>query len=58
MQRGEGPVQFEKDTDDPFNISEMIHEATGGKAGSKRYGLQEAEENRSSKRARVEEDSD
>ncbi|KAF2476956.1 pre-mRNA-processing protein 45 [Lindgomyces ingoldianus] len=65
----EGPVQFEKDTDDPFNIDELIREATGGKGGagagavaaaaarSKRYGIQEPE-GRASKRARVEEDDD
>lgn len=49
----EGPVQFERDTDDPFNIGQMISEATGGAAGSKRYGLQEAEGSRPAKRARV-----
>jgi len=48
----EGPVQFEKDTD-PFNIDQMISEATGG-AGNKRYGVQEPEA-RSSKRAKMEE---
>ncbi|KAF2194963.1 pre-mRNA-processing protein 45 [Zopfia rhizophila CBS 207.26] len=51
----DGPVQFEKDTDDPFNINEMISEVTGTKVGSKRYGIQDPEE-RSSKKARVEED--
>ncbi|KAL8929453.1 MAG: hypothetical protein Q9208_001122 [Pyrenodesmia sp. 3 TL-2023] len=49
----DGPVQFEKDTD-PFNIDELIKDATGGGAsGTKRYGMQEEDE-RSSKRARVE----
>ncbi|EON69332.1 hypothetical protein W97_08592 [Coniosporium apollinis CBS 100218] len=52
-----GPVQFEKDTADPFNISEMIAEATGGAAGSsKKYGVQDAESSRASKRARVDAD--
>ncbi|KAF2834486.1 hypothetical protein M501DRAFT_944030 [Patellaria atrata CBS 101060] len=51
----EGPVQFEKDTDDPFNISQMISEATG--TGKKRYGLEEHDE-KSRKRARVDEDDD
>ncbi|KAL0257098.1 mRNA splicing protein [Diplodia seriata] len=52
----EGPVQFEKDTDDPFNINQMISEATKGAAGSgKRYGTDEPD-GRSSKRARVEDD--
>ncbi|KAH8707572.1 SKIP/SNW domain-containing protein [Phaeosphaeriaceae sp. PMI808] len=57
----EGPVQFEKDTDDPFNINQMISEVRGEKgdekAGEKRHGLHEPEE-RSAKRARVEDDSE
>ncbi|KAF2817527.1 uncharacterized protein BDZ99DRAFT_457251 [Mytilinidion resinicola] len=55
----EGPVQFEKDTDDPFNINEMISEVTGGAVGgTKRYGIQEQEEEegRASKRARMDDD--
>lgn len=52
-----GPVQFEKDTDDPFNINEMISEVTGGTAGTKRYGVQESSP-RSSKRPRVEDEED
>ncbi|KAF2145725.1 uncharacterized protein K452DRAFT_221220 [Aplosporella prunicola CBS 121167] len=55
----EGPVQFEKDSDDPFNINQMISEATAGAAGSgsgsKRYGVEEPDE-RSTKRARVDDD--
>ncbi|KAF2261701.1 hypothetical protein CC78DRAFT_535427 [Lojkania enalia] len=51
----EGPVQFEKDKDDPFNINEMINEVKEGKTGEKRYGIQELE--RASKRAKVD-DSD
>ncbi|KAL1636053.1 mRNA splicing protein [Neofusicoccum ribis] len=51
----EGPVQFEKDTDDPFNINQMISEATKGAAGSSKRGVDDGEE-RSSKRARVEDD--
>ncbi|KAF1958269.1 hypothetical protein CC80DRAFT_490873 [Byssothecium circinans] len=54
----DGPVQFEKDTDDPFNIGQMIKEVEGEKKGEKRYGLQEPEDGRAAKRARVEEDSD
>lgn len=56
-----GPVQFERDTDDPFNINEMIQEVTtGAKAAAgggaeKRYGMQAPEE-RASKRARVGDD--
>ncbi|KAF2875510.1 SKIP/SNW domain-containing protein [Massariosphaeria phaeospora] len=57
----EGPVQFVKDADDPFNINQMINEVRGEKAdqktGEKRYGMQEPE-GRATKRARVEDDSD
>ncbi|KAF2125763.1 pre-mRNA-processing protein 45 [Dothidotthia symphoricarpi CBS 119687] len=57
----EGPVQFEKDTDDPFNINQMIEEVKGEKGaektGEKRYGIQEMD-GRAAKRARVEDDSD
>ena len=52
----DGPVQFEKDDKDPFDIDEMIRDATGGGgagAGEKRYGIQE-EVGRDAKRARVE----
>ncbi|KAF2405138.1 Pre-mRNA-processing protein 45 [Trichodelitschia bisporula] len=61
----DGPVLFEKDDgrgkkpageDDPFNIGQMISDVTGGKAGTKRYGVQEPE-GRDSKRARVDDDS-
>ena len=57
QEKRDGPVQFEKDKDDPFNIGEMIKEEQGEKKGEKRYGVQEGEQ-RASKRARVEEDSD
>jgi len=50
----QGPVQFEKDTADPFGIDSMIADVT---AGQKRYGIQEAEsDDRGSKRARVDDD--
>lgn len=53
----EGPVQFEKDTTDPFGIDSMIADVTGGAGqGQKRYGIQEAEQGRGSKRARVEDE--
>jgi SNW domain-containing protein 1 len=65
-EKRDGPVQFEKDTgtmpsaapaaatgdDDPFNIGQMISDVTGGKAGQKKHGLQEADD-RKAKRARV-----
>ncbi|KAL3422874.1 pre-mRNA-processing protein 45 [Phlyctema vagabunda] len=52
----EGPVQFEKDTGgDVFNVEDFLSEV--GKTSNKReYGLQEEE--RSTKRARVDEDED
>lgn len=66
----DGPVQFEKDTDDPFNINAMISEATGGVVdatgkgkdkeplGGKRYGIyrDDPEEDNRRKRARVEDE--
>ncbi|OAA72595.1 SKI-interacting protein, SKIP [Cordyceps fumosorosea ARSEF 2679] len=59
----EGPVQFEKAADDPFNVDKFLSEVDkkgpGGEGGSggKRegYGLQD-EEDRGKKRARVEDD--
>jgi SNW domain-containing protein 1 len=59
----DGPVQFEKDTNDPFGIDSMIQEVTKGNTtgdgkGKKRYGLEEVEkeDRRGSKRARVDDD--
>jgi SNW domain-containing protein 1 len=56
----EGPVQFEKDAADPFNVdkflSEVQEETAAAAASSKRgYGLQD-EDSRQSKRTRVEDD--
>ncbi|KAA8643018.1 hypothetical protein EYZ11_003657 [Aspergillus tanneri] len=52
----DGPVQFEKDTADPFGIDSMIADVTSG-AGQKRYGIQEVErDDRESKRARVDDE--
>ncbi|KIM99529.1 hypothetical protein OIDMADRAFT_165569 [Oidiodendron maius Zn] len=52
----EGPVQFEKDTGDVFNVDEFLSKV--GEGSSKReYGLQEGDE-RAPKRARVDEDED
>ena len=48
-------MQFEKDVEDPFDIHEMIRDATEGKASNKRYGMQDRED-RGSKRARVDDD--
>jgi SNW domain-containing protein 1 len=61
QEQREGPVQFEKDTDDPFQIDAMISEVRkevkGEKTGEKRYGMQE-QDGRERKRARVESDSE
>lgn len=59
----EGPVQFERDSGDPFGVDQMIAEAqkgagvAGPSTGSKRYGLDDPAERQESKRARVD-DSD
>jgi SNW domain-containing protein 1 len=58
-ERNEGPVQFEKDKDDPFGIDSLIGEASGRQTGEskKRYGLEEAgPSEREKKRARVDDD--
>lgn len=62
-EREEGPVQFEKDKDDPFGIDNLIGEAkkdaSAADSGKKRYGLERAEdkeEESRNKRRRVEED--
>ncbi|OJJ95438.1 hypothetical protein ASPACDRAFT_55127 [Aspergillus aculeatus ATCC 16872] len=55
----DGPVQFEKDTTDPFGIDSMIADVTGGagSSGQKRYGLEEVDRSeRGSKRPRVDDD--
>ncbi|OJI88182.1 hypothetical protein ASPTUDRAFT_51102 [Aspergillus tubingensis CBS 134.48] len=53
----DGPVQFEKDTTDPFGIDSMIADVTSSGAGQKRYGIQEVDRSeRGSKRARVDDD--
>lgn len=60
----EGPVQFEKDKDDPFGIDNLIGEVTGKavggsgeKEGKKRFGLEEAEDReKGNKRARMGDD--
>jgi len=62
-EREAGPVQFEKDKDDPFGIDSLIGEAKqkqGAESSSKKkYGLERAEEREEDdrrKRRRVEED--
>eukprot|EP01099_Mayorella_cantabrigiensis_P008045 TRINITY_DN7402_c0_g1_i2.p2 TRINITY_DN7402_c0_g1~~TRINITY_DN7402_c0_g1_i2.p2 ORF type:complete len:265 (+),score=62.87 TRINITY_DN7402_c0_g1_i2:1028-1822(+) len=59
-ERHEGPVQFEKDKDDPFGIDTLIGEASARHEqgeNKKRFGLEQAESSsRGQKRARVDED--
>ncbi|KAL9093664.1 MAG: hypothetical protein Q9159_000193 [Coniocarpon cinnabarinum] len=50
----DGPVQFEKDAADPFGVDQMIKESMAA-AKPKRYGMQDAEDSRPSKKARVDE---
>ncbi|APA05571.1 hypothetical protein sscle_01g003410 [Sclerotinia sclerotiorum 1980 UF-70] len=52
----EGPVQFEKDTGDVFNVDDFLNKV-GESSNKREYGLQEGEE-RSHKRARMDEDDD
>ncbi len=53
----EGPVQFEKDKADPFNVDKFLSEVEQSSSKRSGYGIQE-EESRQSKRARVDEDDD
>lgn len=53
----EGPVQFEKETADPFNVDKFLSEVEQQSSSKRGYGLQESED-RKSKRARVDEDDD
>ncbi|RVX72799.1 Pre-mRNA-processing protein 45 [Exophiala mesophila] len=59
-ERHEGPVQFEKDKDDPFGLDSLIGEASAKHdqgQSKKRYGLEEAgPSTRGQKRARVDDD--
>ena len=51
----EGPVQFEKDATDPFNVDKFLSEVDQGSSSKRGYGLQE-DDSRGSKRPRVEDD--
>ncbi|CAM1508183.1 Fc.00g050310.m01.CDS01 [Cosmosporella sp. VM-42] len=53
----EGPVQFEKDAADPFNVDKFLNEVDQTSSSKRGYGLQE-EDSRQSKRPRVEDDDD
>jgi SNW domain-containing protein 1 len=56
VQAREGPVQFEKDTGDVFNVDEFLSKV-GETSNKREYGLQESDD-RKAKRARVDEDED
>ncbi|KAL2760505.1 hypothetical protein ACRALDRAFT_1046330 [Sodiomyces alcalophilus JCM 7366] len=53
----EGPVQFEKDAGDPFNVDKFLSEVEQSTAAKRGYGLQE-EESRKSKKTKLDEDED
>lgn len=55
-QAREGPVQFEKNTGDIFNVDDFLSKV-GESSNKREYGLQEGEE-KSNKRARIDEDDD
>lgn len=61
-ERESGPVQFEKDKDDPFGIDSLIGDAKqsqGAESSKKKYGLERAEEREEDdrrKRRRVDDD--
>ncbi|KAL7915194.1 SKIP/SNW domain-containing protein [Trichoderma velutinum] len=52
----EGPVQFEKDAVDPFNVDKFLSEVDQNSSSKRGYGLQD--EDRKAKKPRVEEDDD
>jgi len=56
-QAREGPVQFEKDQGDVFNVDDFLNKVGESSTNKRDFGLQDAEE-RKSKRARVDEDDD
>jgi len=53
----EGPVQFEKDAGDPFNVDKFLSEVDQNSSSKRGYGLQD-EDSRQSKRPRVDPDDD
>lgn len=55
-QAREGPVQFEKDKADPFNVDKFLSEVDRSSAAKRGFGLQD--EARQTKRPRVDDDDD
>ncbi|KAK1989866.1 SKIP/SNW domain-containing protein [Colletotrichum falcatum] len=53
----EGPVQFEKDAGDPFNVDKFLSEVEQNSSSKRGYGLQD-DDSRQPKRARVEDEDD
>lgn len=51
----EGPVQFEKEAADPFNVDKFLSEVDQSSSSKRGYGLQE-DDSRQPKRARVDEE--
>ena len=51
----EGPVQFEKETADPFNVDKFLSEVDQSSSGKRGYGLQD-EDSRQPKRTKVDDD--
>jgi len=51
----DGPVQFEKDSADPFGVDTFI-KSVGDEVGNKKHGLQERAGSPKGKRARVDDD--
>lgn len=57
LQAREGPVQFEKDAGDPFNVDKFLSEVEQSTTAKRGYGLQE-EDSRKSKKTKVDDDED
>lgn len=52
----EGPVQFEKDAGDPFNVDKFLQEVQEGTASSSKRGYGMEEDSRQAKRSRMDDD--
>jgi SNW domain-containing protein 1 len=57
LQAREGPVQFEKDTGDVFNVDDFLSKVGESSSNKREYGLNEGDDRRA-KKARVDEDED
>ncbi|POS84535.1 SNW domain-containing protein 1 [Erysiphe pulchra] len=52
----EGPVQFEKDTTDVFNVDEFLNKVSEGTTGKRQYGLQSEQDEQVIKRTKLDEE--